>query len=403
MESSFAHPRAPLTVVDQQHELPKFERGRRKLAWAIALGMLLTLPAGFMLIGPNPDWSRLDLFFALCWLCLASGFGTLITRRRSYFDSSDACVLTGLAILGPLPAFVAAVGMDLVQWSSERFRVISLAVNTGSVGWGVLAAAAVLELGGPDHVGPNASGVSYGLLFCAGAVMVIVQYALNTLPLLAYDGGRIRSVIIHEFVRPIPVQLLMIGFGVAATYAYWQFGIWAAVGLLICNVAAWQMLTPWLYRRSLPRSQEVATLAMRARGIADALGLKQKSLRIIQDACGSDNTNTPALRRLADFEAVMSAVMYADQRWDGGGASPGATTGADIPIEARVVAVARAWHELSGRGLDDQDAMAHLLPRAGREYDPEVVAAAARAASAGFVPMSPRLRLAEGWAPRTSA
>ena len=81
----------------------------------------------------------------------------------------------------------------------------------------------------------------------------------------------------------------------------------------------------------------------------------------------------PALRRHA------AAVRHHHERYDGRG-YPDALARGRIPLGARIIAVADAWDALTSdrsyrSGLSAHAALAELTSQAGRQFDPEVVAA----------------------------
>ena len=72
------------------------------------------------------------------------------------------------------------------------------------------------------------------------------------------------------------------------------------------------------------------------------------------------------------------AVRHHHERWDGDG-YPDGLAGADIPIEARIVAAADTWNAMTHdrvyrRALDFDSACAELLATAGTQLDPKVAA-----------------------------
>ena len=77
------------------------------------------------------------------------------------------------------------------------------------------------------------------------------------------------------------------------------------------------------------------------------------------------------------FSAAVPYVLYHHERWDGGG-YPTGRRGAEIPIEARVLAVADAFDAMTSprpyrRRLSTQAALAELDRCAGTQFDPDVV------------------------------
>ena len=78
-----------------------------------------------------------------------------------------------------------------------------------------------------------------------------------------------------------------------------------------------------------------------------------------------------------DFlEGALPAIAHHHERWDGRG-YPSGLTGADIPLAARIVAVADAFDALTagpdGRASTPGEALADLQARAGTHLDPAVV------------------------------
>ena len=100
--------------------------------------------------------------------------------------------------------------------------------------------------------------------------------------------------------------------------------------------------------------------------------------RVLADAA-THLGETKRLTRIEDFERVMQTVLYCRERWDGQGGFPGILGGDAIPVESRVLAVAEQLGSLTAagtRGLSPEQAIAAIVPRAGTEFDPRVVAAA---------------------------
>lgn len=81
---------------------------------------------------------------------------------------------------------------------------------------------------------------------------------------------------------------------------------------------------------------------------------------------------------------VLPVILHHHERFDGGG-YPHRLAGTDIPVEARVVAVADVWDALTSdrayrRGWAPNDALAHIEAGAGSHFDPAAVAALVRLA-----------------------
>ena len=83
------------------------------------------------------------------------------------------------------------------------------------------------------------------------------------------------------------------------------------------------------------------------------------------------------LLRVAAFRAAIPYVLYHHERWDGNG-YPSGRAGEQIPLEARVLAVADAYDAMTSdrpyrRPLDHQAAVAEVARCSGTQFDPEVV------------------------------
>jgi HD-GYP domain-containing protein (c-di-GMP phosphodiesterase class II) len=84
---------------------------------------------------------------------------------------------------------------------------------------------------------------------------------------------------------------------------------------------------------------------------------------------------------LADFQQLLGELRYLHCRWDGKGNDPPAR-GEEIPLAARIVAVAEAFENLTGgrqhrTTLGFHDAVAQIARFAGAQYDPAAVRALA--------------------------
>ena len=89
------------------------------------------------------------------------------------------------------------------------------------------------------------------------------------------------------------------------------------------------------------------------------------------------------LRDLAKLDGVLPVVLHHHESWDGGG-YPAALGGMDIPLSARIVAVADAYDAMSSdrpyrKGMPDEKIDNIFRSGAGQQWDPDVVDAFFRA------------------------
>jgi HD-GYP domain-containing protein (c-di-GMP phosphodiesterase class II) len=87
-------------------------------------------------------------------------------------------------------------------------------------------------------------------------------------------------------------------------------------------------------------------------------------------------------RMVKGLRAALDCVLHHHERWDGGG-YPHGLGGHEIPLEARILAVADAYDAMTSdrpyqRALDHDAALAELRRCAGTQFDPDVVAAFCR-------------------------
>ena len=82
------------------------------------------------------------------------------------------------------------------------------------------------------------------------------------------------------------------------------------------------------------------------------------------------------LLRMAALREAIPYVLYHHERWDGRG-YPSGKAGEEIPVEARVLAVADAFDAMTSdrpyrRALSREDALAEVGRCSGTQFDPEI-------------------------------
>jgi HD-GYP domain-containing protein (c-di-GMP phosphodiesterase class II) len=89
---------------------------------------------------------------------------------------------------------------------------------------------------------------------------------------------------------------------------------------------------------------------------------------------------------------VLPYVLYHHERWDGDG-YPTGCAGDDIPIEARVLAIADAYDAMTStrpyrRAISAERALEEVERCAGTQFDPEIAQLFVEASAAGRLPVA---------------
>lgn len=79
-----------------------------------------------------------------------------------------------------------------------------------------------------------------------------------------------------------------------------------------------------------------------------------------------------------EFTELANFILDHHERWDGRG-YPNGLAGEDIPLEARIIAVADSFDAMTSErsyrsGLSQEEAIAELMRCSGTQFDPQIVA-----------------------------
>ena len=342
----------------------------------------------FFLFAPDSSWGQPVMIFALAAIAAIAFLAEarLKVSAAAYFDASLIVALLALAVAGPVPALLVWALPDfLSRFVLRRDPMLSpgFVATLSSLVLAVLAGALVLELAAAPEL-PSAAPA----LFSAGVVMAAVNFAVARLACAPwYQGFSPSALISAEFLELIPALLAMLAIGVAIAMLIPAIGVGALAPLALVIVLP-QLGLAWMARaRSVARLSRLEATKLYVSALADVLELSDAERR--KAICAADLLDGVADRgerawRKVDPRAVAEVVFHAGERWDGGG-SPAGLRGGWAPVEARVLAVARAWSELTASGtveLTHRQALRELAFRAGSEFDPAAVAAVERVVAA---------------------
>jgi HD domain-containing protein len=370
--------RAPLWLLPGRVlPLPAMHRPRFELGVVLGIAALAAAVPAYVYLAPTSVWEPESLLVVLLVLSFVSYSAAAPVRGAVTLDASFVAALVAVVFLGPLPAACVFAAPEISAWI-ERRRLMSLLGNTASGLWGALAAAWTLGAtsgGMPLHPGVQ----DLPAVALAGAVLLVAGYLVTTvLVSVVWERLNLRTMLEQELAGMAPASAVLLAVGTVTIVLYEQLGL---VGLspLALLVLLPRAIVPRLSQAHDPaKLDRTAAISLFARAIAESLGLDASQKRVLSDAA-THLGDAKRLTRIEDFERVMQTVLYCRERWDGEGGFPGILSGDAIPIESRVLAVAEQLGSLTAagtHGLFPEQAVASLVPRAGTEFDPRVVAAA---------------------------
>jgi hypothetical protein len=190
-------------------------------------------------------------------------------------------------------------------------------------------------------------------------------------------------------IATAPATVLMVATGALSVFGYLLVGIPAlalfSATVFIPRSASTLCPDP---TTSLSDLEHAEAFPLYAERIASAMRLGASERRVVRDAATFVRTDDaePPRGMLSDTSdahrhALVEALIYKGEHWDGAGGRPGAVGGEMIPLSSRILAVADAWASLTSGGfprLTHAQALDLLEARAGLHFDPAVVAVAAR-------------------------
>ncbi len=346
------------------------------------MGQAAAAPALLVLLAPSTDWSHAPLLGVLAAIAVMASLAELRLKSTavSFFDSSIVLALVALALAGPLAALVIwVIPAAISVFVMRRVPLLSPGVvaTVSSYALALGAGYVVIELAAAPSLLAGAPS-----LFTAGLAMWAVNFAFTNLTFAPfYQGYRPRALIRTEFIELAPAVMTMLAAGVATTALLPTLGAFALVPLTAVT------LVPQLAFWALGRSRSVARLSpgeateLYAVAIGDVLGLSRVEREAMVGA-GELLARWQEPPRQAPPTPALSGLvaLCVDERWDGSG-QPFGIPAARVPRASRVLAVAQAWSALTAAGsarLPHSEVMLDLAARAGHEFDPEVVEAAAQ-------------------------
>ena len=368
----------------------KFLTARPRRLVSLFLGALAAaalLPA-FPLLAPESSWSPAAVTAALLAIAAIGNLNAVVSRQaKLQIDSDFTVVLLAIVLLGPLPGAMIWFASAGLWIAIRRPALHGIVATLASFGWAALAASLVLNAltgGDPSRLD---TATAYPAIALAGFTLLAVNFVIAAGIFTVIGNGRnLIATLMREFVDPLPGTCFMLALGVGTVYLYTKIGILAFAAFAVITIVPQAMLPLLLRRRLVSDLEHTQVVAVYADAIADSLKLSQADRLVLKDAAQYVRER-PVVPRDGTFSdigqahrtALVEAVLYYREHWDGYGGTPGAVGGAMIPITSRVLAVADAWSRLTSKdspGLSHGQALNQLEARAGMHFDPGVVKAA---------------------------
>ena len=359
---------------------------RARFAVATNLVPAAVAIALFVLLSPASTWDQPVLLGALAAIA-AIAFAAEVRLKMAvgaYFDASIVLALLALVIAGPLPALLIWIVPDAIsRFVARQDHSLSpgLVATVSSFALAVLAGYGALELANAPSMTAAAPA-----LFTTGLLMYAVNFLFARLTFAPFYQGYRPSVLVRsEFAEMLPPFLAMLALGVATAVLIGPLGVFALAPLAVVVVVPQLALAHLGRDRSVTRLSPPEATRVYAAAIADVLGLPRGERRTVANAAtllARESPRQPKDDRwhLERSHSAILAAFHINERWDGKGL-PAGLPGAWTPLPSRVLAVARAWSDLTAGGtieLSHSEAMLDLSLRAGEELDPAIVEAANR-------------------------
>jgi putative nucleotidyltransferase with HDIG domain len=408
-------------------------------AVAIYIAAVMVCALGLAVLGWRTHPLNHDDVVALVVLCAMGVLGSSSQERnvggRIGFSFTSIILLAAVAILGPFGAAVVGTVAHLLEVNRHPFQVRVFNSGMTSAFGAVGGFVYILSGGAIGAVGISGSGP---ILIHVGAPLMLADVVICLLNALILSG-------IVRLTQGTPIRRFVLGMLGTSGPVYVGYGVigflfvilWAPAGvgpasaMLILAplfVARWAFVqygdeqrahqrtlsalvaaveTKDLYTRghservallcdlvagSLTLSQQ-DTEALRYAGMLHDIGKLAIPTRVLRKGDGLSATDLASIATHAERGVEMvrdidflkdsfDAILHHHERMDGRG-YPGSLGGDDIPLFARIIAVADAFDSLTtSRSHREahtvEEAVAELQRRAGTQFDPAIVAALER-------------------------
>jgi hypothetical protein len=377
---------------------------RRRVIAAVEVTVLVGSLSAAVLLSTPDQWQPPELVGLLAVLAWGSDFLTFETKRMRISGSFLGLVLT-MAMLGPAPAVAIGLGCALVDALHARTRGLTLLVNAATYTVVPLIGGLVLDvLDDSPAVAHGGYAVAVFVVFCA---LNVLNFTMIAGHLVLTRGGSLKEMFGRVFLPVVPWELVTGAMTAMAVYGFERYGT-GVVGMFVLALGVCQLLLRSLLRghehgeevlrrkdqldvrhegmvgllletlalRDPSAARHAAAVAHYSRQLARAAGLSEHEQAVAHTAGLLHDIGKEALpdhillgrselhaaeRRLVErhpadgarlllrvegLGEVAHAVLAHHERIDGHG-YPDGLAGEDIPITARILAIAEVYDILT--------------------------------------------------------
>jgi hypothetical protein len=414
---------------------PILGRHPQRAAWIVQVTLLTGSIVGIVLLSTAKQWSQFDLVGLIAVLVVGSDFLTLRAKRFRISGSFLGLVLA-MALLGPAPAGAMGIACASVDAVRGRTRSIYLLNNLATYAFfpvvGALALEGLADLGMANDGG---LAIAVFVVFVGANLLNFGMIAGHTVYL---RGGSLREMFLTVYMPVFPWELATASLTAMAVFGFELYGA-GAIGLFALALAVCQLLLRSLLRghahgeevlrrkdqldvrhegmvgllletlalRDPSAARHAAAVAHYSRQLARAAGLSEHEQAVAHTAgllhdigkqglpdhvlLGRGELHAaerrlverhPAhgarlLLRVEGLGEVAHAVLAHHERIDGHG-YPDGLSGEDIPITARILAIAEVYDVLTAVDsykipLTEAEAEDELRRVAGSQLDGRLV------------------------------
>jgi hypothetical protein len=353
---------------------------RAKVGVGIHVALVAALVPAYVLLAPASHWDDPVLIVAL----VALGVIAIRTEVRLpagiSFEALSALALIATALGGVMAALLTTLVPIAVNSLTGRERLLRAGnlANLAAYGWYAVVGAALIQAAAPDASAPNA----FGWLLVVGLVQLLINWACGPAIYVTMWLGQPVRTVLHVLADGVPTGAVMVLLGAGTVVLTPALGTLALALFAVIAILPQTALTYAARTRPIARLEPKVATRRYAQALGARLGLsrpERRRLAAVVDASARRRpTGDPidyATATMVDHSPANLEAQLATE-WFNGRGGPIGLEGENIPLCARILAVADTWAGLTARGtpqLGHHEALEHLDVAAGARLDPAVV------------------------------